>query len=302
MSQGQGITPSFSVAVAILIGSLLTPQTAECGSSAMSIAQEADAEFGYVGGATTRGGGANMGPVDELSTELRYVFSPQLSRRLFLRFGADWQRFSFGVPERALLPRELQQISAIIGFDWQVSDEWLFRAELQPGIFSDLQDVSWRDVDAPLLMGGVYVVNADLQWLFGLRVVPRSEYPVLPALGVRWKFAAEWTLNLFLPNPRLEYDLNDRLKAYVGASLKAGTFTVSDDFGNDNGRTDLNHAALDYFEVRTGPGISWKVRPNLTLDANAGCMVNRVLGYFDQDLVARSRPAPDVQIACHWQF
>lgn len=302
MSQSQGTTPCFNLAVAILLGSLLTPQTAQCGSPTMSIAQEVDAEFGYVGGATTRGGGANMGSVDELSTDLKYVFSPQLSRYLFLRFGAQWQRFSFGVTERALLPRELQQISAIIGFDWQVSDAWLWRAELQPGIYSDLQDVSWRDVDAPLLMAAVYVVSADLQWFLGLRVVPRSEYPVLPALGVRWKFASEWTLNFLLPNPRLEYDLNDRLTAYVGAGLKAGTFTVGDHFGNDNGRTDLNHTVLDYFEVRAGPGISWKVRPNLTLNANTGCMVYRTLGFFDRDLVARSRPAPYVQISCQWHF
>jgi len=302
MSQGQESAFCFSLAVAILLGSLLAPQTAECGSSTTSIAYEADAEFGYVGGATTHGGGVNMGSVDELNADVRYVISPQLTRHLFLRFGAEWQLISIGVPDGALFPKQLQQISAIIGLDWQATDRWLLRAELQPGIYSDLQDVSWRDVDAPLLLSAVYVVNADLQWLFGLRVVPRSVYPVLPAVGVRWKFAADWTLALLLPNPRLEYDLNDRLKAYVGASLKAGTFTVSDDFGNDNGRTDLNHAALDYFEVRTGPGISWKVRPNLTLDANAGCMVNRVLGYFDQDLVARSRPAPYVQITCHWQF
>jgi len=302
MSRGQGITPCFNVAVAILLGSLLPPQTAECGSSTTSIAHEFDAEFGYVGGANTHGGGADMGRVDELNAGVRYVISPQLSRHLFLRVGAEWQLISFGVPHGAVFPNELHQISAIIGLDWQVTDRWLLRAELQPGIYSDLQDLSWRDVDAPLLISAVYVVNADLQWLVGLRVVPRSSYPVLPALGLRWKFAAEWTLNLLLPNPRLEYELNDRLKAYVGASVKAGTFTVGDRFGNDNGRTDLNHAALDYFEVRTGAGLAWKARPNLTLDANAGYMANRVLGYFDQDLVARSRPAPYVQIACHWQF
>jgi hypothetical protein len=301
MTQGQGKNPCFNLAVAILLGSL-TLQTALGGSSPLSIAQEVEAEFGYVGGATTRGGGVNLGSVDELSTELRYVFSPQLSRRLFLRSGVQWQRLSFGVPDHTLLPQELHQISALIGFDWQATDAWLLRAELQPGLYSDLQDVSWRDVSAPLLLGGLYVVSADLQWLLGLRVVPRSEYPVLPAFGVRWKFAPEWTLNLLVPNPRLEYDLNDRLKAYVGAGLKVGTYTVGDHFGNDRGRTDLNHAVLDYFEVRTGPGISWKARPNLTLDMNAGYMAYRTLGFFDQDLIARSHPAPYVQIACHWQF
>jgi hypothetical protein len=233
---------------------------------------------------------------------LSYVLSPQVSRRLFLRWGVDWRRFSFGTPEDAVLPQELQQINAILGIDWQATDKWLVRAELQPGVYSDFQEVSWRDVSAPLILGGVYVANADLQWMFGLRVVPRSDYPVLPAVGVRWKFAPEWTMNLFLPDPRLEYDLNDRLKAYVGAGFKVGTFTVGDHFGDENGRPGLNHAILDYIEVLVGPGFSWKVRPNLTLDLNAGCLAYRGFDFSDRDLVARSQPAPYVQIAGHWVF
>jgi hypothetical protein len=302
MSRAHEISSCFGLGATILLGALLAPQSAQCGSAPITTVQEVDAEFGYVGGSTTTSDGRDIGSVDEWNAGLSYVISPQLNRRLFLRCGAQWRRFSFGVPEGALLPEELQQINAIIGFDWQASDKWLVRAELQPGVYSDFQEVTWRDVSAPLILGAVYLANADLQWMFGLRVVPRSAYPVLPAVGVRWRFAPEWTMNLFMPDPRLEYDLNDRLKAYVGASFKVGTFMLGDHFGEDHGQPGFNHAILDYFEVLVGPGISWKIRPNLTLDVNAGCLVYRGFNFSDSDLIARSQPAPYVQIACHWLF
>lgn len=295
-------TSRFTLCGTVLLALLIGSRNAMSASPAATLAQEVDAEFSYVGGATTRGGGANIGSVEEQSANLKYVISPQITKRVLLRFGAEWQRFSFGVPASAPLPGVLQQVSAIIGVDTQLTDQWLLRAELQPGVYSDFEDESWRDVNAPLILSALYVVDADLQWFFGLRVNARSQYLVLPLLGVRWKFADEWTLNLLVPHPRLEYDFNERLKAYFGADIKAGTFKVGDRFGTDHGRSDLNHATLDYFEARIGPGLSWSVRLNVTVEADAGCMVYRRFNFFDQHLTIRSDPAPYGQVACHVRF
>jgi hypothetical protein len=76
------------------------------------------------------------------------------------------------------------------------------RAELQPGMYGDLSHLDGRRFNAPLMMGFVYLIDADLQWFIGLRVDLRSNYPVVPAAGVRWKFADLWTLNLMLPAPK----------------------------------------------------------------------------------------------------
>jgi hypothetical protein len=287
---------------AILFGLPLAPPNAFSASPARSIAQEVDAGFGYVGGATTRGGGGNIGAVDEWTADLKYVLSPQITKNVLLRCGAEWQRSTFGVSDRAPVPSVLQQANAIIGFDYQLTDEWLLRAELRPGIYSDFKDVSWRDVNAPLLVGVAYLANADLQWFFGVRVDGRSHYPALPAAGVRWRFADNWTLNLVLPKPRLEHDLNDRLKAYLSAAIELDTFRVGDHFGDNQGRSDLNHAILDYFEARVGLGLSWRIRPSVSVEADAGYVVHRRFNFFDQDLIFRSNPAPYVQIACHFRF
>ena len=230
------------------------------------------------------------------------MISPQITQDLLLRFGAEWGRFSFDTPQAGALPHALQQFNAVMGFDYQLADRWLMRGEIQPGIYGDSRQTGWRSFDAPLFLGGVYLQDADLQWFFGLRIDVKSEIPVFPALGVRWKFADVWTLNFQLPNPRMEYDVGDKLKAYVGAEIKAGTYVVGDTFGADHGIPQLNNATVDYTEVRSGPGFSWEIRPTLTLEVDAGYMFYRRWDFFDQHVHLDSRPAPYLQLACHARF
>ena len=268
----------------------------------MSVSQELDAQYSYVGDARTRGAGLNAGSIDEHSADIKYVISPQVNKDLLLRFGFEWQRFSFGVPDHAAVPRVLQQASGVLGFDYQIADQWLMRTEVEPGIHSDFRDISWRDFDAPLILGAVYLVDADLQCFLGLRFDARSEYPVLPVAGVRWKFAAEWTLNLMLPNPRLEYEANERLTLYLGGGVEAGTFAVGERFGSDHGQPKLDGAIVDYLELRFGAGGSWKIAPSVTIEVEAGYVPYREFDFFDPNIDFRSHNAPYGQIACHARF
>ena len=138
----------------IAMMAVFLPCAAGLAANPMSISEELDAEYSYVGDAKTRGAGLNIGSIDEHSADVKYVVSPQVNKDLLLRFGFEWQRFSFGVPDHAAVPRVLQQASGVLGFDYQIADEWLLRMEVEPGIYSDFRDISWRDFDAPLVIGG----------------------------------------------------------------------------------------------------------------------------------------------------
>src|SRR6266702_2793149 len=93
---------------------LLLPCATLRAANSMSISEELDTEYAYTGGVNTRGGGVNVGSVDESSADLKYVVSPQLNKDLLLRIGFEWQRFSFGVPDHAPLPSALQQTSLVL--------------------------------------------------------------------------------------------------------------------------------------------------------------------------------------------
>jgi hypothetical protein len=286
----------------IVTFALLLACTPVLAANSMSVSQELDAEYGYTGGVSTRGGGVNVGSVNEQSADLKYVVSPQVNKDLLLRFGFEWQRFSFGVPDHAPVPDTLQQVSAVLGFDYQIADEWLLRVELEPGIYSDFRDITWRDADVPVVMGAVYLANPDLQWVVGLRIDARTQYPVLPAVGVRWKFSEAWTLDLMAPKPRLEYDVNERLQVYVGSEFQFGTYAVGQDFGTPRGQPKLDNAIVDYLEIHCGSGCSWKITPNITVEAEAGIVPYREFDFFDPNIVFRSHNAPYGEIACHARF
>jgi hypothetical protein len=290
-----GFTPAFFLTT-LLIALLAMPIVVSAAEST-AVFHEFDVGLGYAGQEATQ-----VVPGSELNTSLKYVASLQVSKDFLLRLGAEWQSFWFPAPRPFAAPARLQQANAIVGFDYQLAEQWLMRAELQPGMYGDLSRLDERRFDAPLLVGFVYLIDADLQWFFGLRADFRSHYPVFPAAGVRWKFADLWTLNLMLPTPRLEYDVNSNLQTYFGAAIVAGTYVVGDHYGNDRGLPQLNHATLEYTELRLGPGLSWKVRPNLTLEAEAGYVVHRSWDFFDQDINPTRNPVPYLQLTVHARF
>jgi opacity protein-like surface antigen len=290
-----GVSPAFFLAT--LLMALLALLVGVSAAESVAVTQEVDAGVGYAGHGAT-----DVFPSSELNTNLKYVASRQVTRNLLLRFGAEWQRFSFAESRPTAAPSTLQQLNAIVGLDYQLAEQWLMRAELQPGIYGELGQVDGRRFGAPLILGFVKLIDTDLQWFLGLRVDLRSHYPVAPAAGVRWQFADLWTLNLMLPNPRLEYDVNSRLKTYVGGGIVAGTYVVGDHFGDGRGNKRLNHATLDYTELRVGSGLAWKVRPNLTLEAEAGYVVHRSWDFFDEHVKSTDDPVPYLQFSCRARF
>lgn len=293
--------PSRFQIIAGVVMALVLVSAALAGSS-IRIAEELDVDYDYTGRAAVAGSGITGVAIDEHAADVKFVVSTQATRNLLVRAGGEWQRFSFGVPPGVPVPATLQQVSAVIGCDYHLAGQWIVRAELQPGFYSDFAELGGRGVDAPFVLAGVYLANPDLQWLVGLHVDERSQYPVLPVAGVRWKFADAWTLDWMLPKPRLEYDLNDRSQLYLGAGLAAGTFRIGDHFGTDHGLAKLDRQLVDYLEVRIGAGWSWNITPTLRIEAEGGTLVYRDFNFFHAAIDYRSHGAPYGQLACHARF
>jgi len=266
------------------------------------ISHEFSADYGYVGGARTYSGNLRFGDVEEQSNHLNYVLAPQIEKRVILRFGVDWQRFSFSLPNNTPLPNRLQSTALVVGGDFMLSDQWLLRVETQPGVYSDFQDISSRDFNSPVVFGGAYLVDEHLQWFFGLSVDTFRHFPVIPVVGARWKFADEWTLMFILPKPRLEYELDKNIILYAGGELKGGTYRVGENFGDPFFRSELNNAMVDYTEGRIGVGSGWKLTPSLTLDVEGGYMVYREFDFHRSATRIKSDPAPYGQAAVSMKF
>jgi hypothetical protein len=281
----------------------VAPTTTETASSEsnFSLSGEFDAEETYIAGADVVRGNRVIGDFDEGDTILRFVLTPRIKFGV-LRLGAEWERFSFGFPDRTPLPNTLQSANLIVGLDTQFSDSFLIRIEAQPGIYGT-NDLSTNDFNVPFVLGGTYIYSPNLQFVLGVGLDADRKYPVLPGGGVRWKIAPQWVLNAVLPTPRLEFELAKNVTLYGGATLKETNFRVASDFGSMHGNPRLNNAVITYSEVRTGIGFDWKLSSAITLSGEVGYQPYRTFDFYRADVRFREESgAPYGMISLHGAF
>jgi hypothetical protein len=265
---------------------------------------EYTAEDAYVGGGDVqRGPNKSVRDFDENDSIVHLVFTPRIKPGV-LRIGAEWERFSFGLPDGARLPNTLQSVSLVVGLDMQFSDSVLVRAEGQPGVYdTDFDDLSLDAFNLPFLIGGTYIYSPNLQLVLGVSVDIERKYPVIPAAGIRWKIAPQWLLDAVLPTPRLQFEMSKDVSLYVGANLKQTSYRVPDDFGDTHGIPRLNHTILTYSEVRTGVGLDWKISPIITATGEVGYQPYRNFDFYRAEVrYHQDGGAPYGMISLHGAF
>lgn len=259
------------------------------------------AEETYVGEASVRSGNKRVNDYDEHDTVLHLILTPRVKFGV-LRLGLEWERFSFGFPGKTPLPNTLQSGALVVGLDTQLSDSILVRVEAQPGFYGTT-DFSSNNFSVPFLAGGTYIYNPNLQFVAGVSVDVERQYPVIPAAGIRWKFARQWVLNAILPEPRLEYAATKNLTLYAGGNFKETNFRVSTDFGKLKNIPQLNGAVLTYSEVRAGIGADWKLASFATVSAEAGYQPYRSFDYYRADIrFHENGSAPYGMLSLHGAF
>jgi Domain of unknown function (DUF6268) len=257
---------------AFAIGSLTNGMAA---GDLSSWSLEANADGSYVGSSELNKGREAFGPFDEWDTNLNVVASNQISQNTLLRFGMNWQRFTFTPDTEAPVPGSLQALNLEIGADYQLTPTLLLRVEAQPGFYSDFRELRQKDFNTPFLIGATYFVTKDFLCVFGFSVDLNRSPRFFPAAGARWRIAPKVVIDAILPDPQIEYELNRNATLHVGASLKNGTYRVNDDFGTDRGIAKLNNGLLNYTEIRAAAGVSWKVSRAVSLDLESGCVPYR---------------------------
>lgn len=260
------------------------------------VASQPPAGVTYSFPAPIRIGGNSIGEGDSLQFQGTYVHGIKQGSVEWL-LGVNWQRFDFSKPAGAPLPGSLQSAAVVLGADWQINDRWHVRGELLPGIYSDFHDFSAADFNAPLLGEISYRFNPRLEVgvQFNLDALRDSPFVAIP--GVRWRFADQWVLALWLPRPQLEFHPNDRWTAFGGLELTGGSYRVARDFGNASGRPRLNGQPVDYREVRVGGGLRYVFGKRFAAELAGGWTIERQFDFHRQDLKLKSDGAPYVQFS-----
>ena len=267
-------------------GGETAPQINTIEPSPWVFSHELNLEESYVSPSKT--GGKN---IEEQRSGAEYVLTAQYKDGPPLRLGMDWTRLSFGSTSGTPIPNTLQSEAIIAGIDVQLFNAIFLRFEAQPGLYSASGRLDGADFDIPVIIGGTYLVNKDLQFALGVSIDPQRRYPVIPGGGIRWQINDHWLLNGILPKPRIEFQATRSLTVYGGADIVDNSYRAPANFGRFTDDPRLNGAWLDYDEVRLGGGASVKITPQIQMDLEMGYMAYREFNFHRADVDPHSSGA-----------
>lgn len=259
------------------------------------------ARFSAAGSADIAEGTRPLGEIRHTHVALEGATTWALGRDSAAIVGLGWRRFDFS-GSVADVPDSLSSLALKLGYSRTLSPQWSLRAEIDPGVYSDFEDVGRDDVSSPFGLRVLYAAKRELQWAFAIFVDPRSSVPVIGGIGARWQFAPQWTLLAFLPEPRVEFAASERLRLYAGASLRGGTFQVAEDFGRRRGRPQLDNQKVDFREISLGAGARWELSRTLFAGVALGWMLDRRFEYEDRDLLFNGDGAPMFSVQLSGSF
>jgi len=259
--------------------------------AAGNVSVESDFRFAMVGDSNFKEG-STSGTLNSYNLGTRDVLSVKAQEGFLLRFGVEFEHYTFSASGTPALPSKLEDINLVLGADLQLGDAWIMRIEFEPGLYGAGNRLRARALDLPITLGASYFVSTDLQLVAGLSIDQERKYPVLPGIGFRYKCSADWVLDMILPNPRLEYTFSKSLLFYGGGEIQSNSYRMEGNFGTLHDDPRLNNAIADYDQVRVGIGASWKVRDALTLELEAGFVPIQEFDYHRADLRARATDVP----------
>lgn len=273
---------ALAVSAALGLGSALRAQPASA-TFRPALIDSFSTSYSYSGSGDVARGGTQVGEVS-LS---RFDFS--VSGRMPIREGLVFipglaythttLDASAGVP----LPGSVQELSLSLGLRGVINREWAYLAAIRPGFYGDFKKVS-DSFNAPLFLAAFYTPSPELTWTFGVTANAYNDHPVLPVVGVRWKFAPDWQLDVGFPRTAVTYRVNSQLSLRTGLSVLGGNYRISENLGSPApGVARLANTYLNLTEIRVGAGVNYTFADGLSLDLDAGVTTLRRFDYPDRN-------------------
>jgi hypothetical protein len=98
--------------------------------------------------------------------------------------------------------------------------------------------------------------------------------------------------------------LSDTVTLFAGADVREATFRLNEQFGQERGIPKLDDSILNYFEIRAGGGVTFKISKSFSLDVEGGCTPYRRFEYprADEFKVKSEDWTPYVRIGLSAKF
>jgi hypothetical protein len=218
------------------------------------------------------------------------------------RAGPVFEYARFDADRQAPLPERGYVTALLLGGDWQINDRWGLHADIRPGLYSDFEDISFADFNAPFIAAVSYRVSSNFLAVLALGVNLRSDLGTIGGPGIRWRFAELWTLNLILPKPVVEFAVAPSVTLYGGGEWRSFSFRTAEDFTSPGGSRRLRDDDFSYRELRGLAGARWQPSRKFNVALEGGYAFDRRAEYRDASVELDGGSAPFLQISMGGAF
>ena len=194
------------------------------------------------------------------------------------------------------LPERLQRVSLDLTWSHRFDDRWSSLIVASPGLRWADSGCSSDAFGVSGLAGVQYSSSPELSWLFGIAFDTMShDYSVVPAVGLTWKPAAEWSVSVGFPKTAIVYNVTPAFSLGLVGEGKGGAYHVKRDpwhslpLGASNV---LDDSEFEYVDVRLGLQAGYALSERCTLTGTIGSVLYRE-GQYHKSHVKMSKIKSD---------
>ncbi len=169
------------------------------------------------------------------------------------------------------LPTQVTAARADADFVMRFEDGYALRLKAEPGIYSDLRDLGWRDFFVPFALSGIRTVSPDVSVEAGIAFFPGFDRLADPRMLMRWELDDAVLLDAGYPGSRIMF------RPFLNWGFMAG-FEIQQFMEYRLKRSDVRRS-LAYDETRFYIGVEHVIADHLQLMLEAGRVVNRSMDF-----------------------
>ena len=194
--------------------------------------------------------------------------------RVFI--GAETKRHDISASAGVALPDTLEAWALTASYLKPLNQEWSLFVSAKPGIYHDGSKATSDAINMPVSVFARYSTDPELAWTFGIMSNAFNDNPVLPVVGVDWRFAPGWRFNVGYPWIGVSRELSSTWEIRGGAQFQGGSYWVAQRVAPG-----IRGTLLDYREIRVAIDLIHRLSPSLELQLSVGSNVDRNFDYFD---------------------
>jgi len=215
--------------------------------------------------------------------------------RIFL--GAETKRHDISASAGVPLPDTLESWALTAAYLKPLNREWSVFVSTKPGIYHDGSKVSRDAINVPISVFARYSTQPELAWTFGIMGDFFNQNPVIPIVGVDWRFAPGWRFNVGYPWVGFGYKLGTNWEIRGGVQIQGGGYWVEQRVAPG-----VRGTLIDYREIRVAIDLVHQLSPALELQFSAGANVDRNFDYFDSNFKLKGESAGFFSVSVRGKF